>query len=315
MTARPVVLMVPKLPRRIVEKLEASYEVLGPLPASRVEDLPAGAERAVALLTMGTMRTDAAFIDALPALEMIALYGTGHEGVDGAHARSKGIRIANAGAANAISVAEFAVGSILASTRQLASGDRFVREGRWQGNSVERMPMVPGLYGRRVGIYGLGSVGRLAAPRLEAFGCEIGYHNRNRVADVPYAYFDGLAALAEWCDVLLVAVRASAENRHAVNADILRALGPSGTLVNISRGIAVDTEALCDALEAQAIAGAALDVFETEPDVPMRLRALDNVVLTPHVAANTRLAQEAQQDRMLDNLSSFFAGGRMPGEL
>ena len=132
---------------------------------------------------------------------------------------------------------------------------------------------------------------------------------------MPYAYFDSLAGLADWCDILLVSVRASAENRHAVDAEVLKALGPSGYLVNISRGIAIDTEALCDALEANTIAGAALDVFEDEPNVPMRLRALENVVLTPHVAANTVLAQESQQDRMLDNLTAFFDGGPMPGEI
>lgn len=315
MADMPVVLMAPTLPKRIVDKLTARYRLIGPLAASRPEALPDGAKDAVALLTMGTLTTDAALIDALPNLRTIVVYGTGFEGVDAAYAKAKGIRIANAGTANALSVAEFAVGAILAATRQLASGDRFVRAGRWTGNSVERMPMVRGLHGRRVGIYGLGSVGRLAAERLEVFGVELGYHNRRPREDVAYRYFDTLPALAEWCDILLVAVRATRETRHAVGRDVLAALGPSGTVVNISRGIAVDTDALCEALETNVIAGAALDVYEDEPNVPMRLRALDNVVLTPHVAANTVLAQESQQDRMLDNLAAFFAGAPMPGEI
>lgn len=315
MIAKPVVVMAPTLPKRIVEKLNERYELIGPLAASRPDALPERARQARALLTMGTLRTDAALIDALPALEVVTLYGTGFEGVDVPHAKAKGIRIGNAGTANAISVAEFAVGAILAATRQFASGDRFVRAGRWTGNSVERMPMVPGLHGRRVGIYGLGSVGALTAERLGVFGVEIGYHNRRPRADLPHTYFDSLAGLAAWCDILLVAVRASAENRHAVGAQVLAALGPAGYVVNISRGIAIDTDALCDALEAGTIAGAALDVFEDEPNVPMRLRALENVVLTPHVAANTRLAQESQQDRMLDNLAAFFEGREMPGEI
>ena len=137
---------------------------------------------------------------------------------------------------------------------------------------------------------------------------EIGYHNRRRRADVPYGYFDSLAGLAEWADVLVVAVRASAENAGAVNADVLRALGPAGVVVNVSRGSAIDEAALIEALEQGVIAGAGLDVFAREPEVPARLMALENAVLTPHMAAHTKRAQRAQQQVLLETLEAFFAG-------
>ncbi len=305
---KPTVLMVPKMPAALVTRLRESYEVLGPMDHSTPDALPAGAAEAEALLTMGSLRTDAALIDALPRLRLICCYGTGVEGVDGGHAKARGIALGNAGEANAASVAEFAMGLLLATARQIPQADRFVRAGRWKGNSVERMPAVPGLAGRKLGIYGLGAIGSRIARRAEAFEMEIGYHNRSRRADVPYLYHDSLVGLAEWADVLIVSARASAENRHAVDAAVLKALGPGGHLVNISRGIAVDEDALCAALETGAIAGAALDVYENEPHVSDRLRALDNIVLAPHIAAATELAQAAQQDTMLGNLEAFFAG-------
>lgn len=305
---KPTLLMVPRMPAALVDRLNESYTVLGPMEHSTREALPVGAENAEALLTMGSLRTDAGLIDALPKLRLICCYGTGIEGVDRVHAKARGIVLGNAGTANAAAVAEFAMGLLLATARQIPQADRYVRAGRWQGNSVQRMPSVPGLAGRKLGIYGLGAVGTRIARRAEAFEMEIGYHNRSRRADVPYLYHDSLLGLAEWADVLIVAARASAENRHAVDATVLRALGPRGHLVNISRGIAVDEEALCAALETGVIAGAGLDVYENEPHVPERLKALENAVLTPHIAAASDSAQAAQQETMLGNLQAFFAG-------
>jgi len=305
---KPTILMAPRMPARLVERLQEHYTLLGPMERSAPEALPAGAEAAQALLTIGTQKTDAALIDALPGLRLIACYGTGIEGVDRAHAKARGIRLSNAADANAASVAEFAMGLLLASARQIGAAERFVRAGRWKGNAVERMAYVPGLVGRKLGIYGLGAVGSRIASRAAAFDMSIGYHNRSQRSDLPYLYHDNLLGLAEWADVMIVAVRASAETRHAINAEVLKALGPQGHLVNISRGIAVDEIALCEALETGVIAGAALDVYEHEPLVPDRLKALDNVVLTPHIAANAETAQIAQQDLMLANLAAFFAG-------
>ncbi len=305
---KPTVLMAMRLPDKFVARLCESFSMLGPLPRSAPDALPPEAHEVRALLTMGSLKTDAALIDALPALELICCYGTGFEGVDRLRAAQRGILLANAGDANAAAVADYAMGLMLATTRTIVAGDRFIRAGSWKGNSVERMPMVPGFGGRRLGIYGLGAVGTRIAARAEAFEVEIGYHNRSKRPDVPYAYHDSLIDLARWADILVVAARAGAENRHAINAEILAALGPEGHLVNISRGIAVDEAALCDALERGIIAGAGLDVFEHEPQVSDRLKAIGNVVLTPHIAANSMAAQSAQQAKMLANLDAFFAG-------
>jgi lactate dehydrogenase-like 2-hydroxyacid dehydrogenase len=305
---KPTVLMVPRLPDALVARLRESYDVLGPMESSTVDALPPVAEAAEALLTMGSLSTDAALIDALPKLRLICCYGTGIEGVDRAHAKARGVALGNAGEANAASVAEFAMALLLATARQVPQADRFVRAGRWMGNSVQRMPAVPGLAGRRLGIYGLGAIGSRIARRAEAFEMEIGYHNRSRREGVPYRHHESLLALADWADILVVSARASAENRHAVNAAVLKALGPRGHLVNISRGIAVDEDALCAALETGVIAGAGLDVYENEPNVSERLKALENVVLTPHIAAASESAQAAQQEMMFGNLEAFFAG-------
>ncbi len=309
---KPTILMAPKMPATLVARLREDYEVLGPMERASADALPPGAEAARVLLTVGGWHTDAALIDALPNLGLVACYGTGIEGVDQAHAKARGVLLSNAADANADAVAEFAIGLMVASVRQIGKGDRFIRGGRWQGNAIERMPIVPGLRGRRLGIYGLGAIGARIATMASAFGMEIGYHNRARRPDLPYLYQDSLIGLAEWADVLMVAVRASAENRHAVNASVLSALGPRGHLVNISRGIAVDEEALCEALETGVIAGAGLDVFENEPHVPDRLKAIDNVVLTPHIAAMADSAQAAQQALLLRNLDAFFAGEPLP---
>ena len=305
---KPTILMVPRMPEALIARLKENFSLLGPMERSVPDALPPGAGQAEALLTMGSLSTGAGLIDALPRLRLICCYGTGIEGVDRAHAKARGIALGNAGEANAAAVAEFAMGLLLATARQIPQADRFVRAGRWQGNSVQRMASVPGLAGRRLGIYGLGAVGSRIARRAAAFDMAIGYHNRSRRADMPYLYHDSLLGLADWADVLVVSARASVENRHAVNAAVLEALGPRGHLVNISRGIAVDEDALCTALETGVIAGAGLDVYENEPHVSDRLKALDNVVLTPHIAAASESAQSAQQEVMLGNLRAFFAG-------
>lgn len=309
---KPTILMAPKMPAALVARLRENYELLGPMERATPDALPPGAEAARVLLTVGGWRTDSTLIDALPKLGLVACYGTGIEGVDQAHAKARGILLSNAADANADAVAEFAMGLMIASVRQIGKGDRYIRTGRWSGNAIERLPFVPGLAGRRLGIYGLGAIGARIATMSAAFGMEIGYHNRSRRPELPYHYQGSLLDLAEWSDVLMVAVRASSETRHAVNAQVLRALGPNGHLVNISRGIAVDEEALCEALEAGTIAGAGLDVFEHEPNVPDRLKALDNAVLTPHIAAATDSAQHAQQELLLRNLEAFFAGRPLP---
>jgi lactate dehydrogenase-like 2-hydroxyacid dehydrogenase len=305
---KPTILMAPRMPDALVARLAEHYTVLGPMARPEPDALPPGAAAARALLTIGSWPTSAALMEALPELGLIACYGTGNEGIDRVHARTRGILVSNAADANATSVAEFTMGALLASARQIGRAERFVRAGGWKGNAVERMANVPGLAGRRLGIYGLGAIGRRIATRAAAFEMEIGYHNRSPRPELPYLYHETLLGLAEWADCLVVSVRAGPETRHTIDAGVLAALGPQGHLVNISRGIAVDETALCEALERGTIAGAALDVYQNEPNVPERLKVLENVVLTPHIAANAESAQAAQQELILGNLEAFFAG-------
>jgi lactate dehydrogenase-like 2-hydroxyacid dehydrogenase len=312
---KPAILIAMQISSPLRERLATHYELHGPLDRTNLLPLPDGANRARALITLGGFKTDAALMDAMPELGLISCYGTGFEGVDRAEAVRRGIQLTHAGDTNATTVAEFAFGLIIAAARNLVRGDTMIRAGHWANLSIARVPMTPGLAGQRMGIYGMGAIGLKIAQRAAAFEMKVGYHNRSPRQDVDYAYFGDLKALATWCDVLVVAVRASGENRHAVNAEILAALGPQGVLINVARGLVVDEEALCTALETNAILAAGLDVFENEPHVPERLRALENAVLTPHMAALSSSAQLAQQDLVVDNLAAFFAGGKLKGKM
>jgi hydroxypyruvate reductase len=302
---KPTVLVPAGFTKRLLGRLSETYNLMGPL---RPEGPNAQEREARVLITLGSLTTSAALMDSLPNLGLISCFGTGFEGVDLAAARARNITVTHAGDTNSTAVAEFTMGLIIATARDLVRGDRYARASRWRGDIIERLPIVPGLAGQRLGIYGLGSIGSKLAQRAAAFEMEIGYHNRKPRPGVPYAYHTTLLELATWADILVVAVRADKSNTHAINREVLAALGSKGHLVNISRGIAVDTDALCDALEAGTISGAALDVYENEPDIPDRLKVLDNVVITPHMAAISANAQRAQRDIMFANLEAFFAG-------
>ena len=247
---KPTVLVPAGFTKRLLGRLSETYNLMGPL---RPEGPNAQEREARVLITLGSLTTSAALMDSLPNLGLISCFGTGFEGVDLAAARARNIVVSHAGDTNSTAVAEFAMGLVIATARDLVRGDRYARANRWRGDIIERLPIVPGLAGQRLGIYGLGSIGSKLAQRAAAFEMEIGYHNRKPRPDVPYAYHPTLLGLATWADILVVAVRADKSNTHAINREVLAALGPKGHLVNISRGIAVDTEALCDALEAGTI--------------------------------------------------------------
>jgi hydroxypyruvate reductase len=261
-----------------------------------------------ALITAGGTPLGAAALDMLPSLRAIVCYGTGYDGVDLAAAQERNIAIGHSPAANAAAVADLAVTLMLAVTRRLIPADGFVRDGSWavaKPSPLLRAP--PGNPGRRLGIYGMGEIGRKIATRMAAFETEVGYFSRSR-HDVPYRYFPDLGELAQWCNVLMIAVRASADTHHAVNASILQKLGKDGYVVNIARGSVIDQAALVAALADNTIAGAGLDVFEREPHAPDALTGFANVVLTPHVGGHTIESHIAMQDCVIANLEAFFVG-------
>lgn len=261
-----------------------------------------------AMITAGGQVIPAAVLDTLPSLEAIICYGTGYDGIDFAATKARGIAVGNSPAANAASVADLAMTLVLAATRKLLPADDYLRSGAWA--SAKPSPLMtppPGMTGRKIGIYGMGEIGRKIAVRAAAFETEIGYFSRSR-HDVPYTYFPSLAALAEWCDVLVVAVRAGRDTHHMIDAAMLKRLGADGTLINISRGSVIDQKALVEALDAHVIAGAGLDVYEKEPHAPDALTRFPNVVLTPHVGGHTLDGHRRMQDCVIANLEAFFAG-------
>jgi lactate dehydrogenase-like 2-hydroxyacid dehydrogenase len=197
---------------------------------------------------------------------------------------------------------------LLASTRRIVRADKMVRRGDWTRHVPNRFGAIAGLTGGKVGILGLGAIGLEFARRAKGFDVEIGYCNRNKRADVDYPYFPNVMALAAWCDYLIVCLRSDASNKHIINAEVLKALGPRGHLVNISRGWAVDEAALAQALRDNVIEGAALDVFDEEPYEGQEFLPLDNLVMTPHFAGGTEHAQARMTALLLQNIDNHFAG-------
>ena len=309
---RPAILIGARVARAFRDRLASRMDVIapesGPFP-SMVAALPrAEAGRVRVAVVYGITDVSAAAIAALPALELVCCIGSGYERVDLAAARARGIAVTNSPGANASAVADLAMGLMLASIRRIAEGDAYVRRGDWNDREARRDMQVRGLTGRKVGIWGLGAIGAKIASRCEAFEMDVAYHGRAPHPGVRYPYHPTLAGLAAWADVLMVAVRAGADNRRRVDASVLRALGPGGHVVNVSRGSTIDESALAAALRDGTIAGAGLDVFEHEPDVPAELRALRNLVMTPHVGGNTDETQLAMHDAVLANLDAFLAG-------
>jgi glyoxylate reductase len=265
-----------------------------------------------AIITTGSTRMAAKEMDALPALKAVVCYGTGYDGIDLAEAERRAIAVGNSPAANAAAVADVAVTLMLAVTRRLLPADNYVRSGDWAGAKPSPlMSAQAGNVGRKVGVYGMGAIGRKIAARMAAFETEVAYHSRSR-HDVLYRYEPDLAALAEWCNVLFVAVRAGPDTHHIIDAAMLRRLGADGFVVNISRGSAIDEAALIAALTDKTIAGAGLDVYEKEPHPPDALTELPNVVLTPHIGGHTLDSHAAMQDCVMANLDAFFAGKPLP---
>jgi lactate dehydrogenase-like 2-hydroxyacid dehydrogenase len=307
------VLIYSRFPKTMMLRIGERFELMdgGGKPPGEVftADQLAGVR---AMITAGGTPLGGAMMDTMPKLGAIVCYGTGYDGVDLAAAAKRGIAVGHSPAANAAAVADLAVTLMLAVTRRLLPADQFVRSGDWA--AAKPSPLMrpqPGNPGRRVGIYGMGEIGRKIASRVAAFETDVAYFSRSR-HDVPYQYMPSLEALAEWCSVLMIAVRAGADTHHAVDAGILRKLGKDGYVVNISRGSVIDQTALVAALAGETIAGAALDVYEPEPHAPDALTGFPNVVLTPHVGGHTLESHVAMQNCVIANLEAFFAGESLP---
>jgi lactate dehydrogenase-like 2-hydroxyacid dehydrogenase len=260
--------------------------------------------RGIATSTMGG-RMDSAFLDHVPNVEIISSFGVGYDNVDVTEAARRGIVVTNTPDVLNDEVADLTIGLLLATLRRIPQADRYLRAGRWLDAPF---PLSATLRVRKVGIIGLGRIGKAIARRLEGFDVEIAYHGRSKQEGVAYSYYPSLAEMAEASDVLIAITPGGAATRHLINAEILKALGPKGVLINVARGSVVDEQALIEALKSGAILAAGLDVFADEPRVPQELIEMDQVVLLPHIASASVHTRKAMGQLVVDNLTSWFAG-------
>lgn len=304
-TERPQVLTASRLSPLYLPLLRDAYIVHERLHETDPAALATIAPSLRAIAASGESKVPGALIAQLPALEIISVMGVGYDGVDVAAARARGVMVTHTPDVLDDDVADLAIGLMLCAARQLPQADRHVREGRWlQGP----MPLARKLSGARLGLLGIGRIGQAIARRALAFGMTIAYTARHARAELPWPWLPDAAALAAQSDFLVVITPGGAATRHLVDTRVLEALGPKGILVNVARGSVVDEAALIHALESGALGGAALDVFADEPRVPERLRALPQVVLTPHIGSATTSTRTAMAELAAENLRLHFAG-------
>ncbi|WP_418318076.1 2-hydroxyacid dehydrogenase [Piscinibacter sakaiensis] len=262
------------------------------------------AARVRVVASNGTTGLDEAEIAAMPALGLIIAFGVGYERIAIDAARQRGIAVANGAGSNAACVADHALALLLGVIRGLRPLDSACRAGVWR----DSLPLYPQLAGKRVGIVGFGNVGSRIAQRVAAFDAEVGYHSRTRRDTVPWPYFADAASLAEWSDHLVIATPGGAETHHLIDAKVLNGLGKRGCVVNVARGSVVDTAALAAALHEGRLAGAGLDVYESEPEPPRELFDVPNLLLTPHVGGNSPEAITAGIELLGANLRRHMRG-------
>jgi lactate dehydrogenase-like 2-hydroxyacid dehydrogenase len=301
---KPEIVQIGPMMPHVEAALEAAYTVhrywQAPDKAALAAEI-GGRVRAAA--TNGT--APRAVIEALPKLEMISSFGVGYDGVDVAACRARGVRLTNTPDVLNDAVAEVTLGLMIALCRRIPQADAYVRAGKWLSGNYG---LTAELTGARVGILGLGRIGKEIARRCQAFKMRVAYHGRHQQRYEPFEYYPSLVGMARDVDWLVVIAPGSAETRGIVSREVMEALGPKGCLVNVARGSLVDEAALVELLQAGKLGGAALDVFEDEPRVPEALFAMDNVVLAPHQGSATRKTRQAMGDLVMDNLAAFFAG-------
>ncbi len=305
-TSATTILVPGPMHERVVARLGDAFKLvtIETASADRVTDALRQSVRGVAAMT----KVDAAFIDSLPNLEIIASFGVGYDSVDARHAGSRGIMVTNTPDVLTEEVADTAIGLLLSTLREFSRAERWLRDGRWVKDGP--YPLTATLRGRRAGILGMGRIGKAIAKRLEAFGIPVAYHNRSKVAELANDYYPTLVELAKNVDTLISVAPGGASTEKIVNAEVLAALGPQGVFINIGRGTTVDEEALAAALKNGTIMAAGLDVFAKEPHVPQALLDAPNTTLFPHVGSASIHTRNAMADLVVDNLSAWFSEGR-----
>ncbi|MBN9048459.1 MAG: 2-hydroxyacid dehydrogenase [Rhizobiales bacterium] len=251
-------------------------------------------------------KIDAALMQRLPKLKMISSFGVGYDHVDAKWAGAHGITVTNTPDVLNEEVADTALGLLLMTARELPQGERYLRAGKWPQGGYRLSPAT--MRDRTVGIVGMGRIGRAIGKRLEAFGVPVVYHSRNPQQGVTYTYYPKLLDMARDVDTLMLIVPGGAATKNMINAEVLKALGPNGIVINMARGSVIDEPALIDALKNNTIMSAGLDVFVNEPHVPAELMAMENVVLLPHLGSASVHTRRAMDQLVVDNLLAYFAG-------
>jgi lactate dehydrogenase-like 2-hydroxyacid dehydrogenase len=257
-------------------------------------------------ITYNTVRGDAKTLGRFPKLEIVSAFGVGYDHVDAAYARDHNIMVTNTPDVLTEEVADIAMGLLIATLREFIKADRYLRSGLWQ---TQQFPLSVGsLRDRKVGMVGMGRIGQAIARRLDASKVPVVYHTRKPAPDLSYKHYPDLIEMAKAVDTLVVIVPGGAATNKMINADVMKALGPRGVIINVARGTVVDEQALIAALKSGTILAAGLDVFEREPNVPDELKAMQNVVLLPHIGSASVVTRNAMDQLVVDNLKAWFAG-------
>jgi lactate dehydrogenase-like 2-hydroxyacid dehydrogenase len=283
----------------VLHKFETSGDLdrLSPAVAEKVRGMA---------VTYNTVRGDKTTLARFPKLEIVSSFGVGYDHIDAAHAAEHNIMVTNTPDVLTEEVADIALGLLISTLREFVKADRYLRSGLW---TTQQFPLSVGsLRDRKVGMVGMGRIGQAIGRRLEACRVPVVYHSRNPAPDVSYKHYPDLIEMAKAVDTLVLIVPGGASTAKMINADVMKALGPRGVIINVARGSVVDEQALIAALKSGTILSAGLDVFANEPAVPDELKAMQNVVLLPHIGSASVVTRNAMDQLVVDNLKAWFAG-------
>ncbi len=307
---KPEIIVTGPMMKTVMQQLDGGFHLHRLWETDEETLLAEHGERIRAIATAGKRPVDGAFMERLPNLKLVANFGVGYDSVDAKWAGEHGILVTNTPDVLTEEVADTAVGLLLMTLRQLGQAERYLRAGRWEKEGPFPLTKAT-LRDRRIGIVGLGRIGKAIAKRLDAFRTPIAYFGRTEQKDVPYRYHSTLKELARNVDVLMNVAPGGPATRHMINAEILDELGPDGVFINVGRGTTVDEQALTKALKEGRILSAGLDVFESEPHVPQELVEMEHVTLLPHVASASIFTRNKMGQLVVDNIRSYFETGHV----
>jgi len=310
MTSPYQIVQLVSLGSRLDDELARQHAVLPCFhdadPSARLAEAP----DARVMITSARCGLRREWLEALPAVAAVCSSGVGYDSLDLQAAAERGVVVSNTPDVLDGCVADMAWALMFGVARRSVEADRYVRAGRW-ATGATAFPLGTRVWGKKLGVIGLGRIGAAIARRAAGFDMAVRYHNRSARADTPHTYEASLLELARWADFLVVACPGGAATRHIVNREVLDALGPEGILVNIARGSVVDEAALVEALRDGSLGGAGLDVFEDEPHVPQALYQMDHVTLMPHISSATRETRHDMGQLVVDNALAFLKTGRL----